>query len=40
MLVWTGFALSLHRLTAWVKRRKRVPDMLGVETSAQVHEEA
>jgi len=23
MLVWTGFALSLHRLAAWIKRRKR-----------------
>jgi uncharacterized iron-regulated membrane protein len=40
MLVWTGFALSLHRVTAWVKRRKRLPSMPALETPAQVHEEA
>jgi uncharacterized iron-regulated membrane protein len=40
MLVWTGFALSLHRVTAWVKRRKRLPEMPGLETPAQVQEEA
>jgi uncharacterized iron-regulated membrane protein len=40
MLVWTGFALSLHRFTAWVKRRKRAPEALVMETPAQVHEEA
>jgi uncharacterized iron-regulated membrane protein len=40
MLVGTGFALSLHRLTAWVKRRKRLPAMPAMEASAQIHEEA
>jgi uncharacterized iron-regulated membrane protein len=40
MLVWTGFALSLHRLSGWVKRRKRVPGSINVDTPPQVHEEA
>jgi uncharacterized iron-regulated membrane protein len=40
MLVWTGFALSLHRLSAWAKRRKRVPEPMDIATRAQVHEKA
>jgi uncharacterized iron-regulated membrane protein len=39
MLVWTGFALSMHRLSAWIKRKKRLPEMPAMETPAQVHEE-
>ena len=39
MLVWTGFALSLHRLSAWIKRKKRLPEIPAMETPAQVHEE-
>ena len=39
MLVWTGFALSLHRLSGWIKRRKRSPEMPAIETPVQVHEE-
>jgi len=39
MLVWTGFALSLHRLSGWIKRRQRLPEMPAIETPAQVHEE-
>jgi uncharacterized iron-regulated membrane protein len=40
MLTWTGFALSLHRFSAWITRRKRAPGTLGVETQPQVHEKA
>lgn len=39
MLVWTGFAQSLHRVSAWTKRKKRLPEMPAMETPAQVHEE-
>jgi uncharacterized iron-regulated membrane protein len=27
MLVWTGFALSLHRFTAWIRRPTRKPEI-------------
>jgi hypothetical protein len=35
ILVWTGFALSLHRLSAWIRRRKRLPEMAFSERSAR-----
>src|SRR5688572_33247598 len=40
MLVWTGFALSFHRLFAWIRRRKRMPEMPVIQTAARVREEA
>jgi uncharacterized iron-regulated membrane protein len=32
MLVWTGFALSLHRFAAWMKRRKRQTSATMIES--------
>jgi uncharacterized iron-regulated membrane protein len=33
MLVWSGFALSLHRFAAWIKRRGRMPVTVEVEAA-------